>query len=193
MGAEIARCSHLVLGRILGSLLVVAPVVDLAAVSVAHRAAADAVECRLHRTRLDRTQPDCIRPDSPRTKQQKIPRLEEVSAPQEESRVLEIAMIYVSCDKHCNCCIKCEAERRKVSGTYVLLHFIVSDVNVSDPDCALTHYRDADCLAGRKSPGTEVLAGPGFDFARRCLQCGSCTPERPLIALHLPLPLWRLW
>lgn len=46
-----------------------------------------------------------------------------------------------------------------------------------------------NCLAGRRSPGTEGLAGPGFGLVRccHCHQYDPCTTQRPFSALRSPL------
>lgn len=119
---EIARCSHLTFGRTADIQLVMAPV----AVSEPHRAAAGAVGYRSDRTRLDRTRlegirldrtpPEDIRPDTLGTKRQKAQQQEEVSAPQEEPRVLEIATTCVSYHDHFDCFTEHEADNQRANG-----------------------------------------------------------------------------
>lgn len=64
----------------------------------------------------------------------------------------------------------------------------VSQILVSGDNGALTHCKDTSCLAGRKSLGTEELAGldPGLAHYCHFRQCGPCTTRMPFSVLRLP-------
>lgn len=64
----------------------------------------------------------------------------------------------------------------------------VSQLLVSGDNGALTHCKDTNWLAGRRSRGTEELAGLDLGLARycHCRQCGPYTTQRPFSVLRSP-------